>query len=182
MTLSQKLLYADKKLWPIYAIVFLPIMILGILEFSYSLAPLGLAWAFKILFGSLVLGVLARVIESRTKTKINRWLFLTSSLSLLAIIAFFLIRSQQSDINKERADKIILALKNYRAEHGEYPEELQQLTNGYLEEVPPTAFGILRQDFGYIREYPKDYELSYYGYVGIRCWYTPRARDWYCDD
>lgn len=181
-TLTHKILNAEQRLLLIFSLPFLSIMTAGILQFSYGLIPFGLFGAILITIGGLLLGVVAVAVETRTKTKINRWLFLVSLLTFCSIVAFFIIARIQGAVTDKRAQQIIEAIESYHSDYTQYPKKIESITNGYFDKVPTTAYGIFRQDFKYVIIAPDEYQLYYYSYIGVEHRYDSTSKEWVVDD
>jgi hypothetical protein len=62
------------------------------------------------------------------------------------------------EATEKRGDSIIAALEAYRAQHGEYPKELQDLIPQFAEAVEPPLVG--DRKWVYIRLVPNQFDLS----------------------
>ena len=152
------------------------------MEFSYGLIPVGLFAAILLIFSAAGVGMVLKVIEKRTKTRIHRWFFFTGTLTFISIVAFIIIGHIQHLVTDYRAEKIVYGLEQYYADKGMFPDNLGILTSDYLERVPPTAYGVLRQDFEYTKSSPDKFELHYYSYLGVEHWYDSKIKEWRVDD
>ena len=157
-------------------------MTIGILEFSFGLLPVGLFAAILVIFSAAGLGIILNIIEWRTKTKISRWFFFTGTLTLISVVAFFIIGNIQGMITDYRAEQIIQGLEQYHADNRKYPVSLEVLTTEYLGSVPTTAYGVISRDFEYIYYSPNKYGLLYSSYIGVEHRYNSDVKEWQVDD
>lgn len=157
-------------------------MTMGIMEASYGLVPAGIIGAFLLMTSAIGLGVVSKLIEKRTKTNIYRWLLLVGFLTFISIIAFIIVGNVQYFITDYRAEKIIHTLEQYQTDKGEYPANLETLKEGYMERIPSTAYGVLRQDFKYTRNSTDKFGIHYYSYIGVEYWYDSETKEWRVDD
>ena len=152
------------------------------MEFSYGLIPMGLIAAILLMFSAGGLGIVLRIIEMRTKTKVSRWFFFTGTLTFISVVAFLIIGNIQGMLTDYRAGKIIQELEQYHTDNGKYPESLEMLTTEYLSSVPSTAYGVISRDFEYTYYSPNKYGLLYYSYIGAEHRYNSEVKEWQVED
>lgn len=73
---------------------------------------------------------------------------------------------------------VIAGLEEYKADHGSYPEKLDQLIPDYLSSVPTKTAEL---EFSYFSD-GKSYRFSFH-YIGPgmnTCDYAPEAKEWKC--
>ena len=180
--LTQKLLHLNGNSLLILFGLYVTIMTMGIMEFSYGLIPMGLVAALLIIISAAGLGIVLNVIEKRTKTKISRWFFFTGTLTFISVVAFLVIGNIQGILTDYRAEKIIQGLEQYHAGNGKYPDSLEMLTTEYLSSVPSTAYGVISREFDYIYYSPNKYGLLYYSYIGVEHKYNSEVKEWQVED
>lgn len=80
---------------------------------------------------------------------------------------------------KEKAKIIIDALSKYQQDNGKYPDTLQELIPGYLQEIPQTDN---KQNYQYLQRLQGIYELWFLVEKknGVSCSYSSRFEDWEC--
>ena len=142
-------------------------MTLRLMHTSYGLIPFGVAAAFLVIASSARIGVVVDLCERRKKVRASRWFYFTGLLTFVSIICFFLLANIQNFITDYRAERIIQGLNDYRSEKGYYPPNLNPLTRQYLRSIPPTAYGVLRQDFQHSSYSSGGYQLFYHSYFGV---------------
>lgn len=98
--------------------------------------------------------------------------------TVLTIIAFksaFSLRHQAFVEASHIGDNIVQALRQYRDDHGRYPDHLDQLVPEFIEEIPYTGmigyprFGY-QKDYQWLRPQPGEYELSIACPLGLFNW------------
>ena len=52
------------------------------------------------------------------------------------------IPSDALEFTEKRGNPVVGALKLYRADHGRYPQSLQELSPRYLDSIPPPSWGL----------------------------------------
>ena len=180
--LAQMTRYLRGNSLLVFIALYVTIMTLVILELSFGLVPMGLFAAILVIFSAAGLGIFLNLIERRTKTKISRWFFLTGTLNLISVVAFFIIGNIQGMITNYRAEQIIQGLEKYHEDNGKYPDSLEVLTSEYLSSVPSTAYGVISRDFEYIYYSPDKYGLLYFSYIGVEHRYNSEVKEWQVDD
>jgi len=80
---------------------------------------------------------------------------------------------------QEQGNNIIDSLENYYREKGSYPENLEELTPIYLEEIPTTSTD---QSFYYKKHEVETYILSFPLVTknGVVCGFSRRTSQWEC--
>ncbi len=162
--------------------LYMAAMSLWLLHTSYGLIPFGMAGAFLILISAVVVGVILDLFHATKKTFESRWFYLVGLLTFLSIVCFFVFSKIQSHVTDYRAEEIISELEEYKADKGYYPPDLEALTSHNVYKVPPTAFGVLQQDFQYSLHKPAEYQLNYYSYFGVEHTYHSETGEWSVDD
>lgn len=67
-----------------------------------------------------------------------------------AVVVVFGLRAFNTDLARERAERIIAAAESYKAANGRYPERLEQLVPRFIPEIPAKAkLTLLDNGFSY---------------------------------
>ncbi len=85
---------------------------------------------------------------------------------------------QKAEKGYKLSEPIIAALERYKADHGIYPEKIDELVPDYLSTLPVSTDEV---DFFYSKT-GESYSFSFH-YIGPgtnSCTYTPEAKDWRC--
>jgi hypothetical protein len=95
-------------------------------------------------------------------------------------IIFFILRNNIIDVKgtgKQKAEIIIKALYTYKANHGDYPSQLEELVPDYLEKIPHAAFG---QTFFYRSNDVDGFFIGFKISPNFGCGYTAKYKTWEC--
>ncbi|WP_181308994.1 hypothetical protein [Rufibacter sp. XAAS-G3-1] len=160
--------------------LYITLATLGIMQFSFGLLPIGVFGAFLLVFAAIISGIVSGAIGEKTKT--SKWFYFISFLTFVSIVCFFIIANFQNIITDNRANKIITALEQYREDKGQYPQNLETLTNEQIKSIPPTAYGVLRQNSHYNFISSDKFKLYFYSYIGVEHTYDSTTKEWRADD
>jgi len=98
------------------------------------------------------------------------------ALALGGVISGVAMQMRDYEITRYRSQEVRLALEEYRAARGAYPERLEQLVPGWLAEVPRARTGWLESPFEYAST-PERYRLSFASSSGT--WvFDSRRTEW----
>lgn len=181
MTVYTKTYWSKKKLLT-FCGLYVAAMSIGLMQTSYGLIPFGIAGAFLVLISAVVVGVVVDLFYAKKKTFEGWWFYFVSLLTFLSITCFFVFSNIQSHVTDNRAEEIIKELEEFKAAKGHYPPNLEALTNHNLYKVPPTAYGVLRQDFQYNSQEPTAYQIYYHAYFGVEHSYNSETGEWSVND
>ena len=181
MEVSTIINWVEQRLL-IFCGLYVTTVTIGLMHTSYGLIPFGLAAAFLLLTCAVGIGMIVQMLERKAKTKVSRWFHLVGLLTFFSIICFFLAAIIQGFITDHRAERIILWLEEYRKEKGFYPPDLEDLTKQHLGRIPPTAYGLLRQDFQYNGYFSGKFQINYFSYFGVEHTYSSITKEWEVDD
>jgi len=101
---------------------------------------------------------------------------LCCSFILVVVVA---CRSTADDpaINQDRAAKIVMALDQYKLDHGQFPRQMNSLIPIYLQEIPKTTGN---KSFTYTPDEVEGYYLCFDYRQSSECCYMQRLQVWDC--
>ncbi len=100
--------------------------------------------------------------------RISNYLGILSVVCLLTVFSGNFISGYQADLSKQKAEKIIDALNNYKNANQHYPDNLNILVPEYLESVPNSSMGWFDEPYRYDVWHDGRYEFSFPSYGGGR--------------
>jgi hypothetical protein len=98
---------------------------------------------------------------------------------LIALIVGFsnnFAAGYQTHVRDDVAQQVLVALEEYKKEHGTYPDRLRHLKPDYLEEVPRPHIGLLEDEdeyFNYSKYSQEDFSLEFASVQWVQCAYSP---------
>jgi hypothetical protein len=86
---------------------------------------------------------------------------LKTGIYLFLVAATFAAYAGNSYLAKARADTVIAAVDQFKADHHRYPESLTELVPKYMSSVPRAKYTVMYGEFIFLRDVPS---LMYYGF------------------
>jgi hypothetical protein len=101
---------------------------------------------------------------------------LKTGIYLCIVVATFAAYAGNSYLAKARADTVIAAVDQFKADHHRYPESLTELVPKYMNSVPRAKYTVMYGEFIFFRDVPS---LMYYGFPPFyRRVYRFDSRNW----
>ena len=115
----------------------------------------------------------------------NKKMLLQGGIIIAFCIIEFLLNGVIIDLQKQKtydvAVNIIKAIEQYQVANGRYPNQIEDVTPVFIDNIPKTSMGWLDRPFNYATR-GDSYRLSFDFYAFLTCTYYPKSISWYCAD
>lgn len=92
-----------------------------------------------------------------------------------------LVHNAQVGVSKNRGDEIVVALRAFQEQVGQFPDSLEQLVPVYLQAVPSPSVGFLPVAFNYSTHEEHGFRLGFPSLGWGFCERWNHHDGWYCD-
>lgn len=123
------------------------VLTLGVLDaFFFGQAVISIALCVAGVLYFPLLAIQARKDKARLKLRLSK-----AAITSIAGFAALGIIVYGNVIARERAESLVVAVEQFYAKHGRYPERLQEIVPEFIAEIPRAKYVVIADRFGYFK-------------------------------